>query len=389
MVTISPRERCAPEEAPHIPVQPFTRKWMEWAEKVGPKLNPTARYILFLIASYANAQGQAIVTQDTLAYLADTSRQRVIDYIAELNRLKFIYVDKRDTRDGYRKYNVYTLACAGTDGKPTEAKGNKSALTTSGARFRELQDIVREATKKFQDTLTDHGIELDSIGVDFVRLAELCDTDTRERYKDISDLEGQLNGATPPHPENDHPEESQEISLSQPPVSMSPRGDMGHGEGPALIDPIEEFVDAHIDELVGDKPWQFNHRGGAIRTFQNSEAEWQRWIQRVKPLKSDAEEAPTEPEVETWDGEESDSEAVAIWERVKGKLEDRLPRPIFETWIRPTTGAEYSEDTFVVLAHSQFAAKWLQQRMFHALHGILQEETGAPVSLSIRVKSNV
>ena len=44
------------------------------------------------------------------------------------------------------------------------------------------------------------------------------------------------------------------------------------------LDPVVEFVDANLDAIViGRENGGFDHRGGAIRTFRESPAEFERW----------------------------------------------------------------------------------------------------------------
>ena len=80
-----------------------------------------------------------------------------------------------------------------------------------------------------------------------------------------------------------------------------------------------------------------------------------------------------------------DPEAAGIWADVLDDLRQRLPRPTFETWLRPTRGAALDGDAFTATAPTPFAVEWLERRMFHALQRTLEQVAGRPLKLSFRV----
>ena len=70
----------------------------------------------------------------------------------------------------------------------------------------------------------------------------------------------------------------------------------------------------------------------------------------------------------------------------------QLPRPTFETWLKPTEGVVQSQTTegtqvLVVEAPTPFAVEWLERRMFHALQRTLEKVAGYPVELQLQVRS--
>ncbi len=86
------------------------------------------------------------------------------------------------------------------------------------------------------------------------------------------------------------------------------------------------------------------------------------------------------------------SSAREVWKAVLGELQMQVPRPTFETWLKPTEGVAQSQSNdggqaFVVEAPTPFAVEWLERRMFHALHRTLEKVLGHPVELQLRVKS--
>ena len=79
--------------------------------------------------------------------------------------------------------------------------------------------------------------------------------------------------------------------------------------------------------------------------------------------------------------------AREVWRAVLGDLQMQLPRPTFETWLKPTEGVADNGDTFIVEAPTPFAVEWLERRMFHALQRTLEKVAGRPLELHLQVKS--
>ena len=87
-----------------------------------------------------------------------------------------------------------------------------------------------------------------------------------------------------------------------------------------------------------------------------------------------------------WEGMRNVS-AREVWKAVLGDLQMRLPRPIFETWLKSTEGVSDNGDVFVVEVPTPFAVEWLKGRMFHGLQSTLERVAGRPVRLELTVMS--
>jgi chromosomal replication initiator protein len=83
----------------------------------------------------------------------------------------------------------------------------------------------------------------------------------------------------------------------------------------------------------------------------------------------------------------SESTAREVWRAVLGDLQLQLPRPTYETWLKPTEGISYDELSFVVEAPNSFAVEWLERRMYHALQKTLKKVSGRDFELQLQVKS--
>ena len=79
--------------------------------------------------------------------------------------------------------------------------------------------------------------------------------------------------------------------------------------------------------------------------------------------------------------------AREVWRAVLGDLQMQLPRPTFETWLKPTEGVAENGQIFIVEVPTSFAVEWLERRMFYALQRTLEKVVDRPMELQLRVKS--
>ena len=70
--------------------------------------------------------------------------------------------------------------------------------------------------------------------------------------------------------------------------------------------------------------------------------------------------------------EHQSKKAQNIWQAVLGKIEMRIPKASFETWLKDTSGVAFDEEnsTINVKVNSSFTAQYLQERMA----GIIERE---------------
>ena len=66
----------------------------------------------------------------------------------------------------------------------------------------------------------------------------------------------------------------------------------------------------------------------------------------------------------------TNKQSKKIWDSVLGKLELRIPRPSFNTWLKETKGVSFDSDLFFVSVPDAFTASYLEERML----GILENE---------------
>lgn len=65
-----------------------------------------------------------------------------------------------------------------------------------------------------------------------------------------------------------------------------------------------------------------------------------------------------------------------LWVEVLAKIEQKISRPSFETWLKSTKLMSYGEENVTIAAPNSFAKDWLENHYVHLITGILSELTG-------------
>ncbi|MCZ2259030.1 chromosomal replication initiator protein DnaA [Sporosarcina sp. G11-34] len=65
-----------------------------------------------------------------------------------------------------------------------------------------------------------------------------------------------------------------------------------------------------------------------------------------------------------------------LWVEVLAKVEQKISRPSFETWLKSTKLISYGEENVTIAAPNSFAKDWLESHYVHLITGILSELTG-------------
>ena len=244
---------------------------MDWAEYTGPMLKPGYRFALMQLASDTDPEtGEVVIPQEELAESMDGTRRSANTYLQELKRLKLLKVRKVDPGGGRYPYNVYRLAGLDSEWEVVREKGLTAAVRTPEQRVAALEDHLDRAIK----LLEEHGLvnqydhdedlveEIRASNGDQVNILHM-DTQERETQESV-------------HVQNLHMGTwSPSDSLSQKGAHVTETGTV------ATADPIVEFVDAHLEELIGSSSGMFRHRGGAISTFQRHPEELDRWQKKL------------------------------------------------------------------------------------------------------------
>lgn len=65
-----------------------------------------------------------------------------------------------------------------------------------------------------------------------------------------------------------------------------------------------------------------------------------------------------------------------LWSNVLSKIEGKISRPSFETWLKSTKLMSYGDENVTIAVPNSFAKDWLENHYVHLITGILSELTG-------------
>ena len=142
----------------------------------------------------------------------------------------------------------------------------------------------------------------------------------------------------------------------------------------------------------------------AIHWYKRNRGEWTRQLKNARAARAAEERQQAKPAdqadrhrpgyeqggeetegVPVWDSSiPADPDARSLWDAVLADLQVRLPRPTFETWVKPTAGVAFQGDRLIVVAPTPFAVESLERRMFHALQSTLERVAGQDLQLQLQ-----
>ncbi|MBM7693577.1 chromosomal replication initiator protein [Peribacillus deserti] len=79
---------------------------------------------------------------------------------------------------------------------------------------------------------------------------------------------------------------------------------------------------------------------------------------------------------------------AALWNKALGKIETKISKPSFETWLKSTKAHNLQGDTLTVVAPNDFARDWLEERYSHLISGVLLELTGEELEVKFMIPQN-
>ena len=81
-------------------------------------------------------------------------------------------------------------------------------------------------------------------------------------------------------------------------------------------------------------------------------------------------------------------EALQLWEEILEQMQQILPKPTYVTWLKPTAGFSLTDLNLTIEAPSEFAAQWLNRRLYAALQTKARQSAGNPgLQLTIRART--
>src|SRR5699024_3150656 len=70
-----------------------------------------------------------------------------------------------------------------------------------------------------------------------------------------------------------------------------------------------------------------------------------------------------------------------LWQAALEKIETKISKPSFETWLKHTKAVSLNDDTLVINVLNEFAKDWLEGRYTKLIKEILLDITGSPINV--------
>lgn len=77
-----------------------------------------------------------------------------------------------------------------------------------------------------------------------------------------------------------------------------------------------------------------------------------------------------------------------LWNKALQKIETKLSKPSFETWMKSTKAHSLQGDTLTITAPNEFARDWLESRYLHLIADTIYELTGEELSIKFIIPQN-
>lgn len=74
-----------------------------------------------------------------------------------------------------------------------------------------------------------------------------------------------------------------------------------------------------------------------------------------------------------------------LWNQVLARVEQRISKPSFDTWLKSTRMLDYRNDTVMIGAPNSFTRDWLENHYIQLIAGIMSELTGEDVHIRFTV----
>ena len=75
----------------------------------------------------------------------------------------------------------------------------------------------------------------------------------------------------------------------------------------------------------------------------------------------------------------------SLWSQVLERLQEKLTRPTFETWIKTASAQRLENNCLVICTPNPFARNWLQKYYIKTIIGVVEEILGHAVEVQITV----
>ena len=411
--TISGPGSPIPAGPPHV---------VRYALNSGPGLNIPAWAVYIALAHFADNRGVSEPTHREIADAIDAGSVSTVK--AALQHLEFfgkVEVTRRPgATGGMNLPNIYRIIGEEFNWEPTP-KGPREPGQIFAAYRRRHAEIEAEHRQREQDLLR----RIEELEATINGHAPRPEEEiSSPRSEAAGSRETAIQPDAPPQPSPNTPGPLESFSNEPPePTEDHPAGGTAeptesHGPEPdsreTAIGPDgaetgeEEGEEDQVDLLTREFwPWlkgKWDDINYAIQWYKRNRSEWTRQLKNARAARAAEERQQAKPEdraeshrrddqrhreemerTPVWDSSiPADLGARSLWSAVLEDLQQQLPRPTFETWLKPTAGVAFQGDQFIVVAPTVFAVQWLERRMFQALQSTLERAAGRGLQLQLQ-----
>src|SRR5690606_19904278 len=78
-----------------------------------------------------------------------------------------------------------------------------------------------------------------------------------------------------------------------------------------------------------------------------------------------------------------------LWEITLKKIEEKVSKPSFETWLKNTRADSIEKNTLIITAPNEFARDWLENQYTDLVSDIITEITGSTLNIKFIIPDNM
>ena len=375
-----------------------------------PDLDPVAHGVLTQLSRFANRDGYAWPSIDTLRRLARRASRTVRAAIDRLEGLGMLQVVER----GWQRHpNHYRIGWAWSEDRvPVSLRGYvTSPYESPGTRNR--PDMNPHDPLRVPRDMEEERERIIDIVLNVLESLSLLPPGTALRIRgDIKEAvmnpQGHVNGTYESLRIHNESSGTRNGGVMSPPDHyesqgtaeedvLSPQG--AHGPTGIRSEPVVLQATLHDEEVNQHRlraawldehwPWvQENTRwqdlGGAEKHFARFPREFQRLQERYDAAQAATEEEPEGPTYQVVDLDtENQEEAQLAWGQVLEALREQVPAPTFATYLKETEGhvLDAAGGVLQVVCPSAWVAQAIERRLYGSVVKQAEQAVGAPVEV--------
>ena len=375
-----------------------------------PDLDPVAHGVLTQLSRFANRDGYAWPSIDTLRRLAKRASRTVRAAIERLEDLGLLQVVER----GWQRHpNHYRLGWAWSEDRdPVSLQGHvTSPYESSGTRNGPIMNppdplrVPRDMEEERERII--------DIVLNVLESLSLLPPGTALRVRGdikaaVMNPQGHVNGTYESLGIHNEPTGTRNGGVMSPPDHYESQGtpdedilspQSAHGPAGTRSEPVVLQATLHDEEVAQHRrrrewldehwPWvQENTRwqdlGGAEKHYARFPREFQRLQERYEAAQATPDEDAGQPAYPVVDPDsESQEEAQSAWGQVLEALREQVPAPTFATYLQETEGhvLDTAGGILQVICPSAWVAQAIERRLYGSVAKQAERAVGAPVEV--------